>query len=42
MKSWISLRHNGYFDGLNSAEVPDTGARGHAESEHVDTHHTLV
>jgi hypothetical protein len=22
----------------STAEVPDTGTRGHAESEHIDTH----
>jgi hypothetical protein len=25
----------------STAEVPDTGTRGHAESEHVDTHDKL-
>jgi hypothetical protein len=25
----------------SGAQVPDAGTRGHAENEHVDTHHTL-
>jgi hypothetical protein len=27
--------------GPSGARVPDTGIRGHAVSEHVDTHHTV-
>jgi hypothetical protein len=30
-----------FREGLQS-QVPDAGTRGHAESEHVDTHHTFA